>query len=156
MKQIEFTFTVTLKNAAGEPVSGSFDTKRYLNDVEKESKTLTFNESGETTFSLCDDESIVISNIPVDTAYTVEEVINAEYDTTFESETGTIEEDGVTGTIAENVIAEVKFTNTKKFIPYTLPESGFEDTRMYFVFALSGMMLCGLAYFFVNRKKISN
>ena len=148
MKQIEFTFTVTLKNAAGEPVSGSFDTKRYLNDVEKESKTLTFNESGETTFSLCDDESIVISNIPVDTAYTVEEVINAEYDTTFEGADN--------GTIEENVTAEVKFTNTKKFIPYTLPESGFDDTRMYFVFALSGMMLCGLAYFFVNRKKISN
>ena len=84
----------------------------------------------------------------MDTVYTVEEAVNAEYEQTFEG--------AANGTIEEDVTAEVKFTNTKKFIPYTLPESGFEDTRMYFVFALSGMMLCGLAYFFVNRKKVNS
>ena len=145
MKQQKFTFTVTL-----------FSGDDAVNDTFTASTGSIEFKDGSATFTLCDDESIEISNIPIGYTYTVKETVNAEYDTTFESETGTIEEDGVTGTIAENVIAEVKFTNTKKFIPYTLPESGFEDTRMYFVFALSGMMLCGLAYFLVNRKKISN
>jgi len=145
MKEQKFTFTVTL-----------FSGDDAVNDTFTASTGSIEFKDGSATFALCDDESIEISNIPIGYTYTVKETVNAEYDTTFESETGTIEEDGVTGTIAENVIAEVKFTNTKKFIPYTLPESGFEDTRMYFVFALSGMMLCGLAYFLVNRKKISN
>jgi len=145
MKEQKFTFTVTL-----------FSGDDAVNDTFTASTGSIEFKDGSATFTLCDDESIEISNIPIGYTYTVKETVNAEYDTTFESETGTIEEDGVTGTIAENVIAEVKFTNTKKFIPYTLPESGFEDTRMYFVFALSGMMLCGLAYFLVNRKKISN
>ncbi len=145
MKEQKFTFTVTL-----------FSGDDAVNDTFTASTGSIEFKDGSATFTLCDDESIEISNIPIGYTYTVKETVNAEYDTTFESETGTIEEDGVTGTIAENVIAEVKFTNTKKFIPYTLPESGFDDTRMYFVFALSGMMLCGLAYFLVNRKKISN
>ncbi len=137
MAEQKFNFTVTLFKGA-DALSGTFTTSKG---------SITFTD-GSATFTLCDDESIVISNIPVGTVYTVEEEVNAEYDTTFEGADN--------GTIEDNVTAEVKFTNTKKFIPYTLPESGFEDTRMYFVFALSGMMLCGLAYFFINRKKISN
>ena len=58
--------------------------------------------------------------------------------------------------IVKDITVTAAFTNTKIFQPYELPDAGFEDTRMYFVFALSGMMLCGLAYFLVNRKKISN
>jgi len=137
MKQQKFTFTVTLFSGA-DAVNGTFTTS---------TGSIEFKD-GSATFTLSDDESLVISNIPVDTAYTVKETVNAEYDTTFEGADN--------GTIEENVTAEVKFTNTKKFIPYTLPESGFDDTRMYFVFALSGMMLCGLAYFFVNRKKVNS
>ena len=148
IKQQGFTFTVTLTNAAGEPVSGVFNTQYYLNNTNTGSGTVTFTTSGEYTLILKDDESIVISNIPVDTVYTVEEAVNAKYEQTFENTNS--------GTIAKDTVSEVKFTNTKKFIPYTLPESGFDDTRMYFVFALSGMMLCGLAYFFVNRKKVNS
>ena len=140
-----FYFTVNLTNAAGEPVSGVFNTVYYLNGVQQSSATLTFNSKGEAGFTLTDNESIVIVDIPVDSLYTVTENVNAEFDQSFDSNTGSIQ-NGIT--------SQVNFTNKKKFIPYELPESGFEDTRMYFVFALSGMMMCGLTYFLVNRRKI--
>ena len=142
----EFYFSITLKDTSGKPISGSFEAVYYVNGVKKDgNNTLGFDLSGVADLALKDNEIIVISNLPAGSLYTVVEAANAAYDTSFDSNKGSVKKD---------TTSEVNFINKKKFIPYTLPESGFEDARMYFIFALSGMMLFGLAYWYVNREKV--
>ena len=47
---------------------------------------------------------------------------------------------------------EFVFTGSNEFIPYVLPESGFEDQSVMLFLLLLGMMACGCLYWYVNRK----
>ena len=60
VNQNTFEFTVTLKNADGQPVTGTIGTH-------------TFNENGQTTVSIKANESLTIQHIPNGTSYTVTE-----------------------------------------------------------------------------------
>lgn len=89
-----FAFTVSLENAAGEPVSGTFG-------------GVTFTD-GKTAFALKHGQSITINDIPANTAYTVEEAAVDGYVTTVNT---------VTSRVAAGVMtkagAQFSFTNTK-------------------------------------------
>jgi len=132
-----FTFTVTLYNGA-DAVNDTFPTSAGTD--------ITFTD-GSATFTLCDDESLTISDINAGFTYTVSEQAESDYELI--SPTGV-----VSGTIEEDAEAVASFTNRKIFIPYTLPDAGFEDMRAVYILLLSGMMLFGLAYWYVNREKV--
>ena len=47
---------------------------------------------------------------------------------------------------------EFVFTGSNKFIPYSLPESGFADQRLMMLMFMIGMMVCACLYWYANRK----
>ncbi len=84
-----FSFTVTLKDATDQPVSGTFGDVAFT--------------GGEATFQLKSGESKTITGIPTGTAYAVTETAAPGYTATKTGDTGTIEKD---------TAAVAAFTNT--------------------------------------------
>lgn len=146
-KAQKFTFTVTLTDESNTALTGtvSYDTEMFSNGVNTNAN-LTFT-NGVASFELADDESLTIKNIPEGYHYSVEEAINAAFDTT-------VTEGTDTGVITADETKSVQFTNRKIFIPYVLPEAGLEDMRWNMIFLLGGMLSCGLLYWYVNRRKV--
>lgn len=143
-KALVFEFTVTLTD-----MSGSALTTDDTYDITKSSVTGKTDDTlifvkGVATVTLSDDESIVIKGIPAGYHYAVTESYMAGF---------TPKSTNDTGVIADATTLTASFTNTKIFKPYVLPDAGFEDSRMYFVFILSGMFMFGIAYWYVNRSK---
>jgi len=143
-KALVFEFTVTLTD-----MSGSALTTDDTYDITKSSVTGKTDDTlifvkGVATVTLSDDESIVIKGIPAGYHYAVTESYMAGF---------TPKSTNDTGVIADATTLTASFTNTKIFKPYVLPDAGFEDTRMYFVFMLAGMFMFGIAYWYVNRSK---
>lgn len=97
-----FTFTVTLKDAAGQPLTGTYQ----YTIGESGAQELDLDENGQATIQLKTGEAAVIQGLPVGAGYTVAEDDYTEdgYTTTAENEEGTITTDGVTAA----------FTNTYK------------------------------------------
>ena len=143
-KALVFEFTVTLTD-----MSGSALTTDDTYDITKSSVTGKTDDTlifvkGVATVTLSDDESIIIKGIPAGYHYAVTESYMAGF---------TPKSTNDTGVIADGTAVTASFTNTKIFKPYVLPDAGFEDSRMYFVFILSGMFMFGIAYWYVNRSK---
>jgi len=90
----EFTFTLTLTDAAGKPLSGSY----VLNDTASIEV-----QDGEAAITLKGGESVVISGLPASTRYSVTETEAAGFTTVSEGESGVIE---------PTKTAEASFTNT--------------------------------------------
>ena len=138
----EFTVTLTDKNNAELTTDDDFSmTKTTVTGVSDD--TLHF-VKGVATVTLCDDESVLIKGIPAGYNYTVEESYMAGF---------TPSSTNAESVIVKDTTVTAAFTNTKIFQPYELPDAGFEDTRMYFVFMLAGMFMFGIAYWYVNRSK---
>ncbi|MBP3427547.1 MAG: Cna B-type domain-containing protein [Clostridia bacterium] len=86
-----FTFTVTLTDPDGKPVSGEFACAG-LNVP-----SLDFDRKGEARFTLSHGQSVVISGLPFGTAYTVEEKEHRDYEMTHSTgASGVIDADGET------------------------------------------------------------
>ena len=52
----------------------------------------------------------------------------------------------------EDLDINIVFTNSYTFTPYTLPDSGFEDTRPVYAAAFAGAVLFGFAFMYTMRK----
>lgn len=107
-RQKEFPFTVTLKDANGAPLNGTFP---YTGGAADGVTALTLGEDGSANFTLTHGQSITISNIPKDAVYEVSEGDASGYTVTVEGDT---DADGIAnGTIAEEKTVQAAFTNLK-------------------------------------------
>ena len=98
-KSKNFLFTVTLKDEAGNPVSGTFGTGTSL---------VTFDANGQVSFNLTDKQSKTIDGLPVGTSYTVTETSADGFITLVNGEEKLVAE----GTITETGATEA-FLNKK-------------------------------------------
>lgn len=108
-----FTFTITVKDAAGTPLSGAYTAKTSAGDEQ-----VTF-ANGVVTTSLKDGESYTITDLPEGAHYTVAENNYADegFTTSSDNEQGTITEDGATASFtnayaAKTVDAKLGVTKT--------------------------------------------
>ena len=95
----DFRFEITLKDAAGTPVSGEFLTDR-------DDETVTFDENGKAEVTLKAGQTLVIRNIPAGTVYEVREVKPAKedgYTYPEESRKGSIQDAKTADEIFENI-----------------------------------------------------
>lgn len=104
----EWSFTVTLKDENGKPLTGSYSyTGGTVEGIEGVTKpddgTLTLDGKGQATFTLKHGQTITLP-LPVGTVYEVAEQSADGYETT---------STGTTGTIQENQNSEAAFTNTQ-------------------------------------------
>ena len=100
----DFEFTIKLKDASGEPLKDDYVYDKYrVGEAEPYEKDLVIWDNG--TFSLKDDEYIIIKYLPGGTTYEIDEAAYVEYITSAENEDGTIVIDQT---------QEAKFTNTRK------------------------------------------
>ena len=143
-KALVFEFTVTLTDISGAALTTD-DTYNMTktSSAGVSDDMLTF-EKGVATVTLSDDESVLIEGIPAGYHYTVTESYMAGF---------TPSSTNAESAIVKDTTVTAEFTNTKIFQPYELPDAGFEDSRMYFVFMLSGMFMFGIAYWYINRSK---
>lgn len=127
----EFKFTVSLKDSNGDPVTGT-----YALDSSAGSKTgtIVFDEEGKAAFTLKDQESIVISNLPAGTEYSVKETSYSGY---------IASGDGVcSGVIKTDETSEAAVTNTRCYaltVSKTVEGNMGDKTKDFrFVLKLSG------------------
>lgn len=115
----EFEFTVGLKDANGNPVSGDFNAA-ITNAQGVTNDTVTFT-NGSYACKLKDGEKIAILGLSKDTQYTVTETSVDYFDTAVVAEDGTEAATGVaTGDIVANATASANFVNTYKATPARL------------------------------------
>lgn len=110
-----FEFTVTLKNSSQQPISGTYTVEKHLADGTADTNltSLVFNDQGQATVSLADGESIDILGLPAGTSYTVTETAVADYDTSYQADSGEMTEGSTaSGTIPQNGSSTAAFTNT--------------------------------------------
>lgn len=118
-KTKKFRFTVVLKKADGEALSGDYSYIRMNGeDVQPTDGTLTFNREGAAEFALGHKESLTILNLPVGTVYEIKE--NAEDSAGYEVTCNAADH----GTLF-NSKQEVAVTNTRNIIP----ETGLDDRK---------------------------
>lgn len=97
VKDAEFTFTLSLKDQSGDPLSGSWN---WTSSTEEKSGTI---EDGG-TLVLKAGETITIADLPAGTQYSFEEIPVEGFELTLSENTA--------GTIQGNTEAKVSFTNT--------------------------------------------
>ncbi len=125
-----FRFRIELKNSAGTPVSGTFDTAK--------SEKVTFDKKGIGYVNIKPGESVTVSGLPVGASYTVAEqggtVNGAEinsltYGSFAENGTGKITADGdspATATVTNFISPE--FSLTKRAVGASLSDESFDVT----------------------------
>lgn len=124
----EFEFTVELKDANGNPVSGDFNAA-ITNAQGVTNETVTFT-NGSYTCKLKDGEKIAILGLSKDTQYTVTEASVDYFDTAVVAEDGTETATSVaTGAIVANATASADFVNTYKANPAKLSDKGLINAQ---------------------------
>ncbi len=118
----EFTFTVNLKDVAGNALTDTYSVT-YQRAAGAEDGTLAFDADGNATVMLKHNESVTIKNLPEGATYTVTEAGTAGYTPDEASKTGTIP------TGDDN--ASVEFTNTYTADKYEGVPVGFELTKEF-------------------------
>ena len=114
-REKEFSFTVTLKDADGNPLKGTYpytgDTTAAGVSAPADGK-LTLDGSGSGTVMLGHGQSITVGNIPKGTAYAVSESGDDGFSVVVDDDT---DGDGAAeGTVAENAAAAAVFTNIRQ------------------------------------------
>lgn len=118
----EFTFTVNLKDVAGNALTDTYSVT-YQRAAGAEDGTLAFDADGNATVTLKHNESVTIKNLPEGATYTVTEADTAGYTPDEASKTGTIP--------AGDGNASVEFTNTYTADKYEGVPVGFELTKEF-------------------------
>lgn len=136
-----FTFTITMLDFAGKRVT--------CTDTSGISTELSFDEQGEATVSLKQDESITISGIPAGTQWTIQETGAQGYVTTVtvadgEAQTTTT----VSGTLNQGE-TNVVYTNRAA---YQLPYTGSTGIRLLLLLG-AGLTLTGGGLLLIKRRK---
>lgn len=158
----EYEFVITLKkgiqgdenvgNAFGAYLEASYPVKRISTDAARAGTwNLSFDGDGEERTAkvyLKDGESIIISNLPVGTKWSITENTPDGFKVTSSGTVG-VTASGATasGTITKTE-SEVSFTNTQF---YELPESGGFGTFKYTMAGL--LLLCSAAYLLYKQRK---
>lgn len=118
----EFTFTVNLKDVAGNALTDTYSVT-YQRAAGAEDGALAFDADGNATVTLKHNESVTIKSLPEGATYTVTEADTAGYTPDEASKTGTIP------TGDDN--ASVEFTNTYTADKYEGVPVGFELTKEF-------------------------
>lgn len=118
----EFTFTVNLKDVAGNALTDTYSVT-YQRAAGAEDGTLAFDADGNATLTLKHNESVTIKSLPEGATYTVTEVDTAGYTPDEASKTGTIP--------AGDDNASVEFTNIYTADEYEGVPVGFELTKTF-------------------------
>ena len=118
----EFTFTVNLKDVAGNALTDTYSVT-YQRAAGAEDGTLAFDADGNATLTLKHNESVTIKSLPEGATYTVTEADTAGYTPDEASKTGTIP--------AGDDNASVEFTNTYTADKYEGVPVGFELTKKF-------------------------
>lgn len=130
-KEQEFTFTVTLKDAAGKPLKGTYPyTGNTIEGVNAPaSGSLTLDSAGSAAVTLKHGQRITIGNIPKDTAYAVTETRPDGFTVVVDNDT---DGNGIAeGTIAENETASASFTNIRQStLAFTKVDAGNLETPL--------------------------
>ena len=98
----EFTVKVTLTDAKGNPISGTFG---------EGDDAVTFDDKGETTFTLKDAETKSIPGVPAGATYTVTQTSPDRYATTYKVNDGTATGTPATGNVNADTPQNVVITN---------------------------------------------
>ena len=152
-----FKIKVTLKDAAGAPLSGSFNYKggtvSGVDAAAPSDGSLALDSSGSGTVTLSHGQQVVIAGIPSGTAYTVQEEPSAEadallYDATYSSNStvnGTAT--AATGTLSSNSTVAVANTVQEGALSVTKRVTGEANPTQSFTFTVklggSGASLTG-------------
>lgn len=118
----EFTFTVNLKDVAGNALTDTYSVT-YQRAAGAEDGALAFDADGNATLTLKHNESVTIKGLPEGATYTVTEADTAGYTPDEASKTGTIP--------AGDDNASVEFTNTYTADKYEGVPVGFELTKTF-------------------------
>ena len=118
----EFTFTVNLKDVAGNALTDTYSVT-YQRAAGAEDGTLAFDADGNATLTLKHNESVTIKSLPEGATYTVTEADTAGYTPDEASKTGTIP--------AGDDNTSVEFTNTYTADKYEGVPVGFELTKEF-------------------------
>lgn len=147
-----FKIKVTLADAAGNPLSGSFSYKGgTVSDVESATApadgSLTLDGSGSGTVTLSHGQQIVISGIPSGTAYTVEEESSTETDALLYDATYNGSATAATGTLSSNSTVAVANAVQEGSLSVTKRVTGEANPTQSFTFTVklggSGASLSG-------------
>lgn len=130
----EFDFTLTMLDASGEPLTGTYTLTKYHGLDADEPTTITFDENGTYTFTLKDKESVGIEGLPEGATYIVTENLdNAEGGEDY-GYTQTSPKDGKpnTGTIVKDTFVSAPFTNSYGAAPTDVDAvpAGFAITKV--------------------------
>ena len=153
-----------VKNAA-QPSKQTLATILKLN----ENAASTINDKINVEFVLRDGESFRICELPSTVKYKVTEGAKNHYIASYDSyvnNNGTLQNGHAANDEENQSLAlqakeqidekdtniEFVFQNTYIFEPYILPMSGMENQTWIIVLTLSGMFICGMLYWVVNRK----
>lgn len=115
----DFEFTISLAAPDGKALSGSYSMQKNPAGA---TSSLTFTD-GKATVTLKGGESVSISNLPIGSGYSIEEVSLDGFAT---------ESTGATGTISVDGHARAVFTNTYSWTPLSLnpAESGLQGVKV--------------------------
>ena len=117
-----FTFNIALKDANGDPVTGTFDAVFHQQDGTTEETTVYPNAEGVITLNAFNHgEKAVINGIPVGTAWTITETNADGYVVTYTVNNGEDQSGAESGGTIIVGSTEVVYTNTAM---YKLPETG--------------------------------
>ena len=107
-REKDFSFTVTLKDSAGNPLTGIYS---YTGSAIDGAAVLTLDNNGTATFQLSHGQSITIQEIPKDATYEVQETNSDGYTVILNADG---DDDGIAeGTIAKDSVSIAAFTNLK-------------------------------------------
>lgn len=152
LNEDSFEMTVKLTDSEDNPIIGTFTATLIAADNTTTNTSITFDSNGEAKFSLKQNESLTINDLPYLSKWTVTETItdNFDYDVLYYNN-GTESDNpdcsyGVINAISNN---SKVLNNTK----YALPETGGDGTHLFTIGGVFLMMISFVAYLILYKRR---
>lgn len=147
-----FEMTVKLTDSQDNPISGTFTALLTAADNTTTNTTITFDSNGETKFSLKQNESLKINDLPYLSKWTVTETIteNFDYDVLYYNNGTESDNPDCSYGVINAVDNHSKVLNNTK---YALPETGGDGTYLYTLGGVLLMMISFIVYLILKRRE---